>query len=125
MFRKTKTCIKTAYNYKNASIYVSKLGPDIVDIIHRTWLNIAIPAILTGCESIIFSDTTIEEIDKIQSQVAKFALGVPINTPNVCAQSELGMKTFRHQLYNRQLSEFDANLFCFLFYFIIIIIIII
>ena len=100
---KQKACIRTAYNYKNACIYVSKQGPDIVDVIHCTWLNIAIPAILTGCETIIFSDTTIEEIDKIQSQVAKFALGVPINTPNVCAQSELGMKTFRYQLYNRQL----------------------
>ena len=79
------------------------MDPDIVDVMQCTWLNIAVPAILAGCESIIFSETTIEEIEKVQSQVAKFALGVPINTPNICAQSELGMKKFRHQLYNRQL----------------------
>ena len=106
-----KYCIRTAYNYKNACIYVSKFGPDIVDVIHCTWLNIAIPAILTGCESIVFSDTTIDEIDKIQSQVAKFALGVPLNTPNICAQTELGMKKFRHQLFQRQLSYYFRILY--------------
>ena len=106
-----KYCIRTAYNYKNACIYVSKYGPDIVDVILCTWLNIAIPAILTGCESIVFTDTTIDEIDKIQSQVAKFALGVPINTPNICAQTELGMRTFRHQLFQRQLSYYFRILY--------------
>ena len=82
-----------------------------MDVIHCTWLNIAIPAILTGCESIVFSDTTIDEIDKIQSQVAKFALGVPLNTPNICAQTELGMKKFRHQLFQPQLSYYFRILY--------------
>ena len=108
---KQKSCIKTAYNYKNSCIYVSKLGPDTVDIIHCTWLNIAIPAILSGCESVPFTESTIMEIEKIQSQVAKFALGVPINTPNVCAQSEMGMKSFRHQLYSRQLKYYFRILY--------------
>ena len=108
---KQKLCIRTAYKYKSACIYVSKMGPDIVDVIQCTWLNIAVPAILAGCESIIFSETTIEEIEKVQSQVAKFALGVPINTPNICAQSELGMKKFRHQLYNRQLGFYFRILY--------------
>ena len=108
---KQKTCIQTAYNYKNSCIHVSKMGPDIVDIIQCTWLNIAIPAILSGCESIIFSESTIMEIERIQSQVAKFALGVPINTPNICAQTEMGMKSFRHQLYNRQLKYYFRVLY--------------
>ena len=66
------------------------MGPDIVDVVLSTWLNVAIPAILNGCDMIPFSDTNIEEIERIQAQVAKFALGVPISTPNVCAETELG-----------------------------------
>ena len=108
---KQKLCIRTAYKYKSACMYVSKMGPDIVDVIQCTWLNIAVPAILAGCESTIFSESNIEEIEKVQSQVAKFALAVPINTPNVCAQSELGMKKFRHQLYNRQLGFYFRILY--------------
>ena len=50
-----------------------------------------------------FSEKTIETIESIQSQVAKFILGVPVSTANVCAQTELGLKSFRHLLYERQL----------------------
>ena len=74
-------------------------GPDIVDMIVATWCNVAIPAIVAGCETIPFSDSTINEIDKVQSQVAKYALGLPIGAANVCAQAELGMKSFRQILF--------------------------
>ena len=79
------------------------MGPDIVDVVLCTWLNVAIPAILNGCDFIPFCETRIVEIEKIQSQVAKFALGVSKTTNGTCAQSELGMKSFRQHLFERQL----------------------
>ena len=74
-----------------------------MDVICCTWKNVAIPSILFGCESIPFCDTNIEEIERVQSQVAKFALGVKVTTPNICAQTELGFKPFRQLLYENQL----------------------
>ena len=68
-----------------------------------TWSNIALPSILYGCESIIFRDCTINTLERIQSNVAKSLLGVPSNTVNICAQTELGLFPFRMLLYKSQL----------------------
>ena len=108
---KQKLCVKTAFKYKGTCIHVSNMGPDIVDVVECTWLNVAIPAVLNGCEVIPFSETHIIEIDRIQSQVAKFALGLPSSSPNFCAQSELGWKTFRQKLYERQLKFYSRVLY--------------
>ena len=43
------------------------------------------------------------ELERVQSQVAKALLGVPSNSSNTCAQSELGMFPFRMCLYKCQL----------------------
>ena len=108
---KQKNCVRIATKYKNCCIFVSKMGPDVVDVVLCTWCNVAIPAILSGCETIPFSETQILEVERIQSQVAKFALGVPISFPNISCQSELGMKTFRQLLYERQLKFFFRVLY--------------
>ena len=108
---KQKLCVKTATKYKNCCIFASKMGPDVVDVVLCTWANVAIPAILSGCEVIPFSETKINEIERIQAQISKFALGVPISFPNVSAQSELGLKPFKQLLYERQLKFFFRLLF--------------
>ena len=108
---KQKVCVKTAAKYMNCCIYVSKMGPDVVDVVMCTWRNVAIPAILSGCEMIPFCDTRIQEIERYQSQVAKFALRVPKHFPNVSAQSELGLKSFKQLLYERQLKFFFRLLY--------------
>ena len=87
------------------------MGPDVVDVVLCTWLNFAIPAILTGCDMIPFCESRIDEIERIQSKVAKFALGVPVSCANVCAQTELGMKSFRQQLYERQMKFYFRVLY--------------
>ena len=66
--KKQEQCILTANKYKGSCIYASKDGPDVVDVVACTWVNIAIPAILFGCEMIPFSEETIAVIDKIQSE---------------------------------------------------------
>ena len=103
VIEKQRLCVKTAYKYKSSCIHVSRMGPDALDVAMCTWSNVAIPAILAGCEMIPFCETRITEIERIQAQVAKFALGVPISCPNICAQTELGLKPFRQILAERQL----------------------
>ena len=87
------------------------MGPDVVDVVLCTWSNVAIPAILTGCEMIPFCETRIQEIERIQAQVAKFGLGVSKTFPNVSSQSELGLKPIRQLLFERQLKFFFRVLY--------------
>ena len=101
--KKQQRCLLTAKRYKFACFYVGRTGPDVVDTVLATWSNIAIPSMLSGCDVIPFSESTIQAIERIQSQLAKHALGVTQPTNNVCAQTELGLKPFRMLLYQRQL----------------------
>ena len=103
---KVKNCVAKAHRYKGSCIHISKEGPDLVDMMMATWCNVAIPSILFGCEMIPFSETSIQEIERVQSQVAKYALGLPLGAANICAQTELGMKPFRHALYEAQLKYY-------------------
>ena len=103
---KVKQCVSKAHKYKGSCIYISRDGPDVVDMMLATWCNVAVPSILFGCEMIPFSDTAIQEIERVQCQVAKYALGVPLSTANTCAQTELGMKPFRQVLYESQLKYY-------------------
>ena len=100
---KQKQCVTKAHRYKGSCMFMSRDGPDVVDMILATWCNVAIPAILYGTEMVPFSETTILEIERTQNQIAKYALGLPLSTPGICAQFELGMKSFRHLLYEHQL----------------------
>ena len=100
---KQKSCVSKAHKYKGGCIHISTDGPDVVAMILAAWCNVAIPAILHGCEMIPFTEETILEIERTQSQVAKFALGLPSSAANICAQLDLGMKPFRQVLYECQL----------------------
>ena len=104
--KKQQRCVKTAKSYKFACFHVGRTGPDVVDTVLATWSNIAIPTMLSGCEVIPFSELNIESVERIQSQLAKHALGLTQSTANFCAQTELGLKTFRHLLYQHQLGFF-------------------
>lgn len=109
--RKVKQCVSKAHKYKGSCIYISRDGPDVVDMILATWCNVAVPAILFGCEMIPFSESAICEIERVQSQIAKYALGLPLGSASVCAQVELGIKPFRQVLYETQL-KFYARVLC-------------
>ena len=84
---------------------------NVVDVALCPWSNIAIPVILNGCEMIPFCETRITEIERIQGQVAKFALGIGLSSPNICAQTELGLKPFRQLLFERQLKFYFRALY--------------
>ena len=100
---KVDQCIAKAHKYKGACIHISRDGPDVVDMVQAMWCNVAIPAILNGCEMIPFPESKISEIERVQNQIAKFALGVPVSTANVCTQTEMGFKPFKQTLFEHQL----------------------
>ena len=104
---KQKECISKAHKYKGSCIFMSREGPDVVDMIVATWCNIAVPSILYGTEMIPFTETTILELERTQNQVAKYALGVPLSTAGICSQVDLGMKPFRQVLYEHQLKFYS------------------
>ena len=99
-----KRCLSTARKYRFACHYVGKTGPDVVDVVLATWNNLAVPSILSGCEVIPFTEETIEGIERLQAQLAKRVLDLPESCPNICAQTELGMKPFRLVLWQSQLA---------------------
>ena len=96
---KQKMSIVTAHRYKGACIKMTRMGPDTVALASSCWSQMAIPSILHGTESVPFTDTTIDEIERTQSQLAKFLLGLSISSQNICAQETLGWQMFRHRLY--------------------------
>ena len=104
--KRQQKSITTAKRYKFACYYLAKNGPDVVDMAIATWSNIAIPAMLTGCEIIPFSEATIVAIERIQSQLAK-SMGLRQTAPNICAQTELGFKPFRMLLWKHQLGSYQ------------------
>ena len=101
-----KKAIKTANQFKGACLSIAFRGPDVSILASCLWLNVAIPTILYGCESIPFSETHISSLNRIQSQLAKGVLGVPISSPNFVAQTELGFKHFSHTLWSLQLNAY-------------------
>ena len=101
---KQKSAVQKAAKYKGSTMKIGKLGPDLAEVTSACWQQVAMPAILFGCETIPFAETNIETLERMQSSVAKFALGLPRTSPNIVAQTELGWKKVRHQLFSRQLA---------------------
>ena len=107
MFRTTvekqKKCVATAKKYMFACLYLGRSGSDLVNVAIATWLSVAVPSVLFGCETLLLCETKVSELESIQSQVAKRILAVSKNTVNIAAQTELGFPPIRMVLYLRQL----------------------
>ena len=95
-----------ARRYKGACLRVSRAGPDLVEMALCTWCNIAIPSILFGCESVPFTTTFINNVERMQCSVAKDMLRLDACTPNVVAQAILGVKSFKEVAISTQLKFF-------------------
>ena len=103
---KQKKALIKARQFKGACLCIANRGPDVSSLASCMWLNMAIPSILYACESIPFSDSSIASINRVQSQLAKALLGVPISAPNFVAQTEMGFRDFAHSLWSQQLKAF-------------------
>ena len=96
---KQKKALLKARQFKGACLSIANRGPDVSSLASCMWLNMAIPSILYACDSIPFSDSSILSINRVQSQLAKAVLGVPISAPNFVAQTEMGFRDFAHVLW--------------------------
>ena len=105
-----KRASSLANSYRKNCISIARDGPDIVDLALALWNNIAMPSILYGCEVVPFSQTAIQEIERHQSAVGKFNLGLPPNAPNISTTAILGVRPFKELLYSAQL-RFLVRLF--------------
>ena len=92
-----------ANSYRGSCIRIAKDGPDIVDLAMSLWMNVAMPSLLFGCETVPFSKQTILDISRQQSSVGKFNLGLPSCSPNISTSVILGLKPFKELLYAAQL----------------------
>ena len=70
------------------------------------WSTVAVPSILFGCDYIPFSLDAIQAVNRVQSQVGKIILGLPVRAPNLCAQTELGFRPFKFLLSEMQLKSY-------------------
>ena len=98
-----KRATSLASSYRGACIRIADDGPDIVDLAKTLWMNVAMPSLLFGCETISFTKQSINEISRQQSCVGKFNLGLPSCAPNISSSVILGLKPFKELLYSAQL----------------------
>ena len=92
-----------ASSYRKTCISFDYDGPDSVDLSLCLWQNVAIPSILYGCEIVPFSSSAISEIERHQSAVGKFSMGLPVSAPNISTTAILGVAPFKETLYSAQL----------------------
>ena len=104
---KQKLCISKSKKYKGVCLMVSKSSVDVTVIASTLWNCVAIPSILNAAEFIEFSDTTIKELNSIQSALAKSVLGLPQNAPNFVAQTELGWPHMGERIWTVQLNALN------------------
>ena len=68
---KQKKCVETAKKYMYGCLHLARSSADPVRLAVTTWERVAIPAIMYGCESVIFTEAKLLDLEKVQSQVAK------------------------------------------------------
>ena len=98
--------VMAARKYRGACRYLSRRGPDVVDVACCSWNNVAIPALLFGSESVAFNETNIEKLEREQARWAKETLRLPQFCSNLAAQLLMGAPPVRVLLYKQQLKFF-------------------
>ena len=63
-------------------------------------------SILFGSETLILTNQTIDELERIQSKFVNILITLPKTTPNICAQTETGLRFIKHNIYPKQLTYF-------------------
>ena len=78
--------------YLSRVLSLVRSGPDRSDLAYSLWNQVALPSILYGAEVLPLTETTIKEVERCQSIVAKFILQVPRSTANVCSNIDAGFR---------------------------------
>ena len=78
--------------YLSRVLALVRSGPDRSDLAYSLWNQVALPSILYGAEVLPLTESTIKEVEKCQTVVAKFILQVPRSTANVCSYIDGGFR---------------------------------
>ena len=70
---------------------MSKFGPDVSEVSRSIWTVCALSSCLYGSEVMHLNKTTVEELSRIQGQMAKFILQLPWSTTSVGAEILAGL----------------------------------
>ena len=100
----SKQIIARAKKYKSAIYRISVESIDKGEAIKAAWENIAIPSILFGCETTVFTKKTLVTLEQIQCQVARLCLGVRSDTSGLGARVEAGMMRMSSRIMLNQLN---------------------
>ena len=71
-----KRAIQGARKYRGVCGLLARDGPDMVEVGMSTWVNIARTSFLYGTEYTPFTETTMQELDRIQAAMSKELLGL-------------------------------------------------
>ena len=101
-----KRAIQGAKKYKGVCGRVARDGPDTVEVGMATWISIARTSFLFGTEFTPFTETVIQELDRIQAAMGKELLGLGRCAPNLSVEVMLGLRTVREVIYTSALKFF-------------------
>ena len=84
---------KRARNYLTSSVLsLVRSGPNRSDLAYSLWTNCALPSILYGAEIIPLTKESICEIERCNTVVGKFILGIPRSSANVSVYIDAGLR---------------------------------
>ena len=68
-------------------------------VTRELWKGMAVPKIMYGAEVLGLKKNDLNQLDRIQNQIARFALGVPSYTATEALRGEMGWSLFseRHE----------------------------
>ena len=94
-----KRALKLANQYRAACLRLARDGSDVVDVAMSLWQQVALPTILYWCESIPFTESTLDALDCHQATIGKYALGLPVSTLNAAVRAIFGLQSVREIVF--------------------------
>ena len=83
---------KRSRNYLTSVLSLVRYGPNRSDLAYSLWTNCALPSILYGAEIIPLTKETISEVERCNTAVGKFILGIPRSSADVSAYIDAGLR---------------------------------
>ena len=97
-----KDILRKARNYAFSIMSLSKDHLDRCMIAREMWETCAIPGILYATDCLNINQGTIDELDSIQSMIAKFILQIHSSSSNIGAVMEVGFMPMKFRIAKKQ-----------------------
>ena len=100
--QREKDVVATARRHANAIMGLTRAGLDRAKVVKRLWEACAIPAILYGSETMIFSEKIVKELETIQASIGTFILQIPKSSSKVAGWIDAGLRPMQYRLKSRK-----------------------